>query len=259
MGTLENKVAVVTGAGQGIGLAYAQRLAREGARIVVADIDSSLGERASKTIGDTSPAIFVHTDVSDPASAEACTDATVREFGRLDILINNAGLYGNWDTGDQTLEYLRRMFDINLHGCWLMAGAAAPHMVRCGGGRIINQASGAAYNYTPATVGGEYEGLPSFNYQQSKWGVVGLTKYLAGYLGAWGITVNCIAPGVIATDATLAKIPREMLDRLAGQQAVPGTIMAEDLCGAAAFFASDEARFITGQVLVIDGGRHMPA
>jgi 3-oxoacyl-[acyl-carrier protein] reductase len=201
----------------------------------------------------------VRTDVADPASAEACASVAADEFGRVDVLVNNAGLYGDWDAADQSLEYLRKMFDINLHGSWVMAGAVAPHLVAAGGGRIINQASGAAYNYLPPARPDEYTGLPSFNYQQSKWGVVGLTKYLAGYLGKWGITVNCIAPGVIATEATLRKISADVIDRLVEQQSIPGRLEADDLCGAVAFFASDDARFITGQVLVIDGGRHMPA
>ena len=105
----------------------------------------------------------------------------------------------------------------------------------------------------------EFGGLNAFNYQQTKWGVVGLTKFSAAQLGQWNITVNCIAPGVIATEATLNVVPREMIELLATQQAVPGVLNADDLTGAAAYFASEEARFVTGQVIVIDGGKYMPA
>jgi 3-oxoacyl-[acyl-carrier protein] reductase len=117
----------------------------------------------------------------------------------------------------------------------------------------------AAYNYRPNSGGPEFDGLNAFNYQQTKWGVVGLTKFTAAQLGRWNITVNCIAPGVIPTDATLQVVPQETVEFLATQQPVPGVIGVDDLTGAAVFFASDDARFVTGQVLVIDGGKYMPA
>jgi 3-oxoacyl-[acyl-carrier protein] reductase len=163
------------------------------------------------------------------------------------------------DMTDQSLGYLRKMFDINLHGSWLMVRAVAPQMIRNGGGRIVNIASGAAYNYKGAMAPEEFAGVPSFSYPMSKWGVVGMTKYMAGYLGRYNITVNCIAPGVIMSDATKNKIPEEILTALGREQPLPGRIEPEDVAGTAVFFASDDARFISGQVLVIDGGRHMPA
>jgi NAD(P)-dependent dehydrogenase (short-subunit alcohol dehydrogenase family) len=172
--------------------------------------------------------------------------------------VNNAALYGDWNMADQSFEYLKQVFDVNLHGVWLMTHAVAPHMVAQEFGRVINQSSAAAYNYRP-TGGEQFDGLNAFNYQQTKWGVVGLTKFTAAQLGRWNITVNCIAPGVIPTDATLKVVPRETVEYLATQQPVPGVIETDDLTGAAVYFASDEARFVTGQVLVIDGGKYMPA
>jgi len=171
---------------------------------------------------------------------------------------NNAALYGDWNMADQSFEYLKQVFDVNLHGVWLMTHAVAPHMVAQEFGRVINQSSAAAYNYRP-TGADQFDGLNAFNYQQTKWGVVGLTKFTAAQLGRWNITVNCIAPGVIPTDATLKVVPRETVEYLATQQPVPGVIETDDLTGAAVYFASDEARFVTGQVLVIDGGKYMPA
>ena len=139
-----------------------------------------------------------------------------------------------------------------------MTRAVAPQMTAQESGRIINQSSGAAYNYSGRSTG-EFTGLSAFNYGQTKWGVVGLTKFSAAQLGHWNITVNCIAPGVIDTEATQNIVPLSIIETLAKQQCVPGVLNAEDLTGAAVYFASDEARFITGQVLVIDGGKHMPA
>jgi NAD(P)-dependent dehydrogenase (short-subunit alcohol dehydrogenase family) len=256
---LENKVAIVTGAARGIGYAYSERFLREGASVMLADVDADVGKDAAVALAKVGATDFVRTDITSPDSVEGCARAAVDRFGGVDILVNNAALYGNWDMGDNTYEYLRTVFDVNLHGVWLMSRAVAPHMVERGGGRIINQSSGAAYNYrgagpTPTSFGG----LGSYSYQQTKFGVIGLTKFMAAQLGNWNITVNAIAPGVIDTEATRKTVPSELLDTLAQQQSVPGVLTADDLTGAAVFFASDEARFVTGQVLVIDGGKYMP-
>ena len=256
---LEGKVAIITGGARGIGYAYAARFVDEGARVVIADLDDEAGAMAAAALSERGEALFVRTDVSLPASADACVSATTGRFGGLDILVNNAALYGDWDMRDQSFEYLKRVFDVNLHGVWLMSKAAAPALVARGGGRIVNQASGAAYNYRDMHEGDEFPGLRSFNYSQTKWGVVGLTKYMAGQLGRWNITVNCIAPGVIDTEATRRAVPPAALDAISQQQALRAVLTADDLTGAALFFASDDARYVTGQVLVIDGGRHMPA
>ncbi|MFN8025618.1 MAG: SDR family oxidoreductase [Acidimicrobiia bacterium] len=257
-GRLEGRVAIVTGAARGIGRAYAARFLREGASVVIADVSEGAAATADE-LAALGPVRALHCDVAEPQSTEECAAKTVEAFGHLDILVNNAALYGDWDMGDQSYEYLKRVFDVNLHGVWLMTRAAAPHMAANDYGRIVNQASAAAYLYRYNFPTDEYEGLGSYSYQQSKHGVVGLTKFSAGQLGRHGITVNCIAPGVVATEATLQTIPREMVEQIAAQQSVPGVLEAEDLTAAAVFFASEEARFVSGQVLVIDGGRNMPA
>ena len=255
---LEDRVAIVTGGSRGIGRAYTERFLREGASVVVADVDDASAAQTVQDLRELGPVEFVHCDVADADSATECATAAADRFGRVDILVNNAALYGDWNMADQSFEYLKLVFDVNLHGVWLMTRAVAPYMVAQEHGRVINQASAAAYNYRPNTSA-EFDGLNAFNYQQTKWGVVGLTKFTAAQLGRWNITVNCIAPGVIPTDATLKVVPRETVEYLATQQPVPGVIETDDLTGAAVYFASDEARFVTGQVLVIDGGKYMPA
>ena len=256
---LEGKTAIVTGGARGIGLAYAQRFAREGARVVIADVDDLSGRAAVETLAVPAEALYVKTDVADPASADACAAAAIERFGGIDVLVNNAALYGDWDRSDQSFEYLQRVFEVNQHGVWLMTRSVTPQMAKQRSGRIINQASGAAFNYSsPPSPDGEFHGLSSFSYSLTKFGVVGLTKFSAGQLGRFGITVNCIAPGVVETEATRKAVPQEMLEKLAAEQPIPGVIQAEDLTGAAVFFASDEASYVTGQILVISGGRHMP-
>ena len=256
---LEGRVAVVTGGARGIGRAYTERFLREGASVQIADIDDTHAAETLADLADLGAVDYARCDVSDAGSVEAFVAATKERFGRIDILVNNAALYGDWDMGDQSFDYLKRVFDVNLHGVWLMTRAVAPHMVEQQYGRIVNQASAAAYNYRAQPGPGEFAGLGAFNYQQTKWGVVGLTKFSAAQLGRWNITVNCIAPGVIATEATLSVVPEPILETLAEQQAVPGVMEADDLTGTAVFFASEESRFITGQVLVVDGGKYMPA
>jgi NAD(P)-dependent dehydrogenase (short-subunit alcohol dehydrogenase family) len=256
---LADRVAIVTGGSRGIGRAYTERFLREGAAVVIADLDDANGEKTRSEIRDLGTVAYVHCDVSDAGSADSCVRETVERLGRIDILVNNAALYGDWEMGNQSFEYLKRVFDVNLHGVWLMTRAVAPQMVEQEHGRIVNQASAAAYNYRIPVGTEEFTGLNAFNYQQTKWGVVGLTKFTAAQLGRWNITANCIAPGVIATEATLKVVPGPVLETLAEQQAVPGVLHADDLTGAAVFFATDEARFVTGQVLVVDGGKYMPA
>ena len=259
MGRLNDKVAIITGAGQGIGLAYAQRFLDEGAKVVVAEINEERAEAGMKTLAGRGDAVFVPTDISNPDSAQACVDATVAEFGTVHILVNNAALYYDIDNFDPSYEYLQKVFAVNQHGAWLMARAAAPVMAKQKYGRIINQSSGAAYAYSFPAFGDEFTGLGNFSYSITKWGIVGLTKFMAAQLGVWNITVNCIAPGVTMTEATKKIVPDFFIQGMTAQTAMKSTLEPEDLAGAAVFFASDDAKFVTGQTLVIDGGLAMPA
>jgi 3-oxoacyl-[acyl-carrier protein] reductase len=255
---LEGRVAVITGAGQGIGLAYAERFLDEGAKVVVVEIDEDRAEKAMKHLAGKGEASFVRTDIADEQSAKDCAAKAKDEFGAVDILVNNAALYYDIDNERNDYDYLQRVFSVNLHGAWLMSRAAAPYMVEQGRGRIINQSSGAAYMYSMAPPA-EFREVGAFTYSQTKWGVVGLTKFLAGQLGQYNVTVNCIAPGVTMTEATKKIVPEEYISMIPMMSAMKRTLDPEHLTGAAVFFASDDAELVTGQVLCVDGGAVMPA
>ena len=258
MGRLDGRVAIITGAGQGIGLSYAERFLQEGAKVVLAEIDDERAASALKHLDAGEDVLNVHTDISDEDSALACAAATMDAFGKVDILVNNAALYYDIDNARNDYAYLQKVFSVNLHGAWLMARACAPHMVEQRYGRIINQSSGAAYMYSMMPEGDFHE-VGAFTYSQTKWGVVGLTKFLAGQLGQYNITVNCIAPGVTMTEATKKIVPDGIIDMLPMMSAMKRKLDPWDLTGTALFFASDDAELVTGQVLCVDGGSVMPA
>jgi NAD(P)-dependent dehydrogenase (short-subunit alcohol dehydrogenase family) len=258
VGRLQDKVAIITGAGQGIGLAYARRFLDEGARVVVAEVNDERAETAMKELDGLGAVISVHTDISDATSAQACVDRAVSEFDTVHILVNNAALYYDIDNFDTSFEYLQKVTSVNQHGAWLMTRAAAPVMVEQRYGRVVNQSSGAAYSYMFPPMD-EFTGLGNFCYSITKWGIVGLTKFMAAQLGQYNVTVNCIAPGVTMTEATKKIVPEMFLQGMTAMTAMKSTLEPEDLAGAAVFFASDDAKFVTGQTLVVDGGLAMPA
>ena len=181
---LQDRVAIITGGGSGIGTAYARRFVAEGAKVMIADIGEEQGRKAAAELSADGDVEFVRTDIADPASAQAAVDATVGRFGRVDILVNNAAIYGDYNGGDNSLEYLKQVFDVNLHGQWVMAKSVAPLLVGQRWGRIVNVASIAAYlHQLSAMADPDNFELSNYAYMQSKWGVLGLTRHMAGQLG----------------------------------------------------------------------------
>jgi NAD(P)-dependent dehydrogenase (short-subunit alcohol dehydrogenase family) len=239
------KVVVVTGAARGIGEAYARALAGEGAAVVVADLDEDSGERVAKDIEAAGGrALFVRTDVSSHESAAALVDRTVAEYGGIDGLVNNAAIYGDMQFDlliSVDWEYYRRFMSVNMDGALVMSRAVYPEMHRRGGGSIVNQSSTAAYLY-------------SGFYGLAKTGVNGLTQQLAHELGGMGIRVNAVAPGPTDTAATRTQAGDAAKD-LVKTLALKRMGQPEDLVGACLFLLSDEAAWVTGQILAVDGGQ----
>ena len=259
-GRLEGKIAVVTGGGGGIGEAYCRRFVEEGARVAVVDIGREQGEEVAAALGDA--ATFVGCDIADEQSVDACRDTVLEALGTVDILVNNAAVYGELDLSDQSVDYLRHVYDVNVIGQWLMCRAFAPTMVRKGWGRIINIGSIAGYlplgALGPAGDPAAWS-LSSFAYQQTKFAVLGLTRQLAGELGKYGVTANTVAPGLVMTAATDKQVPGGFDQVFADMSAAKRNSEAEDMCGPVLFLASDDSAMVNGQVICVDGGTVMPA
>jgi 3-oxoacyl-[acyl-carrier protein] reductase len=257
---LKDKVAIITGAGQGIGRAYANRFAREGARIVVAEINEDIGRRTEQEIKATgAEALFVKTDVGNEASTTEMAAKTAERFGGIDILMNNAAIFYGLDREDHSLAYFNKILSVNLTGVWLCIRAVEPYMKRQHKGKIINQSSSAAYmgNVGMVDTSDPEKPSPPFHYSVAKMGVNGLTKYYAGALGPWGVNVNALCPGVTMTEATKSVVPAEMIDMLVMFTALRKPLQPDDLTGTAVFLASADSDMMTGQVLVVDGGMIM--
>jgi len=237
----KDRVAIVTGSAQGIGTAIAQKLSDEGAAVVIADLN---GEGATKVAGSLPNAVAVTVDTSSEDQVGALIDETVSKFGKVDVLVNNAAIvpFTEWD--DIDFAEWRRIMAVNLDGVFLTSRAVYPHMRDAGYGRIVNIASNVFVAGTPNLA----------HYVASKGGVVGFTRALATELGKYGITVNAVAPGLTETEGTLASPHGQAFDFVQSLQAIPRRAMAVDIAPAVSFLASEEAEWVTGSLLVVDGG-----
>ncbi|VAV91287.1 3-oxoacyl-[acyl-carrier protein] reductase [hydrothermal vent metagenome] len=237
----KDRVAIVTGSAQGIGAAIARKLSDEGASVVIADLNE---EGAAQVAASLPDALAVTVDTSSEDQVKGMVDATVDRFGKVDILVNNAAIvpFIEWD--DIDFAEWRRIMSVNLDGVFLTSRAVYPHMRDAGYGRIVNIASNVFVAGTPNLA----------HYVASKGGVVGFTRALATELGQYGITVNAVAPGLTETEGTVASPHAEAFDFVQSLQAIPRRGVADDIAPAVAFLASEEAAWVTGSLLVVDGG-----
>jgi pyridoxal 4-dehydrogenase len=238
-----DQVAIVTGAGRGLGKATAERLATEGARIAVFDLDGEAATEVARELGDRGRAYRV--DVAEEAAVRAAVADVLTDYGRIDVLVNNAGIYPHTPFGELTFEEWRRVLSTNLDGAFLVTSAVWPTMVSRGYGRIVNVSS--------ATF---WIGYPELSaYIASKGGLVGFTRGLAVEAGVHGITVNCVTPGFIATEGSAAEDPTgELFDEIVAGQAVPRRGQPEDVASWIAYLASPSSGYVSGQTINVDGG-----
>jgi len=251
MGSLEGKVAIVTGGAGGIGAATARAIAREGGSVAVVDIDAARADEVARAIGESEGvAMSVGADLSDEAAVKATIRATVGRFGRVDVLHNNAALTESaflardTEVTELALDVWERAMAVNLRSQMLMCKHVLPEMVREGGGSIINMSSGASLKGDRTRTA----------YGVSKAGVNTLTMYVATSHGKQGVRVNTIVPGLIITDAVRAHLTEQMLTGLGRATLTPYVGEPDDVANLVVFLASDQSRYITGQMIAIDGG-----
>jgi len=242
---LAGQVCIVTGAGQGLGRGFAQRLALEGADVIVADLNPQTSAAVAADIGERATALEV--DVSQERSAEAMAEAVLRQHGRIDVLINNASLFSTLlmrPFDEIPVDEWDRVMAVNLRGVFLCSRAVLPAMRAQGRGKIVNISS--------ATV---WIGRPNYlHYVTSKAGVIGLTRAMASEVGQHGITVNAVTPGATLTEVPRATVTDDQSAAIVAGQALKRRQRTDDLLGTIGFLASSDSDFITGQTLNVDGG-----
>lgn len=246
--TLAGRVAIITGAGQGIGRVFAKAFARSGAIAVIAERNMTSAQAVAAEIAkDDGQALAVETDVADPASIQQMVATVEQRFGRIDILVNNAGIFSTLEMRpfDQIpLEEWERVLRVNVTGPFLCACAVLPAMRRAKWGRIVNIASAAV----PL-------GRPNYlHYIASKSALQGMTYSMARELGPSGISVNALLPGATFTEVERKTVTPAQKERIVGLQCIPRPETPDDLVGTALFLASDMTGFLTGQAIVVDGG-----
>jgi 2-hydroxycyclohexanecarboxyl-CoA dehydrogenase len=248
MKRFDDQVAIVTGGASGIGQATARRLAEEGAAVVIADVNGEGADGVARSISEGGGrAIALHVDVTDAPGVRAMTEQAITAFGKIDILVSNAG----WDRAgpfaDTDEELWDRVIAINYRGHLATCHAALPYMRERGGGRIVTVASDAG------RVGSSGEVV----YSGAKGAVIAFTKGLAREVARYGINVNCVAPGLVDTPL-LAGMPEKLIAAIVRSIPLRRTGVPEEIAAAICFFASDDAAYITGQTLSVNGGLNMP-
>lgn len=243
----ESRVVLITGAGGGLGRAFAEGFAAQGDRVVVADIDGPGAERTVEVlVGRGAEALAVTVDVTSAESVRAMVDSLIARFGRLDVVVNNAAIYATLTrmpfTDIDPAEW-DRVMGVNAKGTWLVSAAAFPHLTSPGG-RIINIASATVMSGSPLWM----------HYVASKAAVIGMTRVTAREVGAAGVTVNAIAPGFTLTEASLGLL-EDAETYGVDRGAIKRAGQPDDIVGTALFLASDQAGYLTGQTIVVDGGK----
>jgi 3-oxoacyl-[acyl-carrier protein] reductase len=247
---LQDKVAIITGAAHGIGKAYARRFAEEGAHVVVADLDEKGGQAVANALIDSGLSAWARTtDVRSYPDIQGLVHETVAKFGRIDILLNNAAIYvtqqlwkGNVE--ELALEEWDRVLEVNLKGVFLCSKAVIPVMKKQKSGRIINIASGTFFSGSG--------NMP--HYTTAKGGVVALTRVMARQLGEWGINVNCMTPGSTMSEESVTEDVIRRRQESMDKRCFKRIETPADIVGTALFLASSDSEFITGQLLVVEGG-----
>ena len=243
----QDKVIIVTGAGRGLGQAYAQRLATEGARVAIAEIDRSAGAAtAAELCKSGADAVFIETDVSSKEATNKMAAAVLDKWGQIDGLVANAALANSVGGAmyDQiSVEEWDRIMEVNVRGAWLTCCAIAPYMQKRMKGSIVTISSDTASWGSPRLL----------HYVTSKGAVEAFTRAMARELGPNGVRINCVAPGLLNNEAT-AGVPKAKREWNIQNRAIPREGTVEDIVGLVSFLLSDDASFITGQLIVVDGG-----
>jgi len=240
---LKGEVAIVTGAAAGIGQAFSVAMAAQGASLVLADLVAADETKAQiEAVG--GKAISIIADVADETDMNSMAGVAIEAFGKIDILINNAGIYPLATIDDTGLDLWNRIISVNLTGTFLATRAVVPSMKSAGKGKIINISSGTFFMGTPGASA----------YVATKGAVIGMARSLASELGDHGIQVNCIAPGLTTTPGVNNGMADEMRDGIVAMQSVKRREVPEDMVGALLFLTSSDSDFMTGQVMLVDGG-----
>lgn len=244
MNGLKDRIAVITGGADGIGRATAMRFAQEGAVVVIWDMNEEKGKKTAAEINAAGgKASFLKVNTSNFAEVEAASKKVVEQYGKYEILINNAGITRDSTLKKMTPELWQQVIDVNLTGVFYCAKCAADIMTEQGWGRIVNASSVVAL----------YGNFGQTNYVATKAGLIGMTKTMARELGKKGVTVNAVAPGFILTDM-VRKMPEEVLKSMEDKVPVKRLGKPEEIAAAYAFLASDDAAYINGTVISVDGG-----